>query len=421
MGNDDSLNTKSTDSLLYAAYRDCVNLLVTEDRKLLSKATRLGLADRVLTMTQALPALRRLLPNEEVGKPAALKDDFVYNLDTADPFFHSLKREYDEFPLWVKKVAADHRKCWVYERPEGGIGALLIRKIEEEAVELADSSLPKYRRLKLCTFKVGSTGLRIGELFVKLAVEYAVNNSISEIYLTHFLTEEKDELVDLICEYGFRGVGLNKGGETVFLKKLFPEKQGAAISIVDFHKLYWPCFYDGARARKFIVPIRPGYHDRLFVEIKKRVSLFEMAGQMIVEGNTIRKAYLCHSKSTSLVPGSILLFYRSQDEHAVTALGVVESVYPGVTNEEAVTRVIDRRTVYSRDQIADMMIKPTTVLLFTWHLYLARPVPLNLLQQKGILRGAPQSIIEISHGSYLKVKALGGVDERFAFDKIEVF
>lgn len=211
-GDTDRPNDKIDNSLLYAVYRDSVNLFITEDRKLLGKAARANLADRVLTTAQASSVLRRLLPNEEVGKPAALRDDYVYNLDAADPFFDSLKQEYSEFPEWTKKIAADARKCWVYVRPEGGIGALLIRKIEEEAVELTECSLPKSRRLKLCTFKVGSTGLRIGELFVKLAVEYAVKNSLSEIYLTHFLTAENDELVDLVCEYGFRAVGLNRRG-----------------------------------------------------------------------------------------------------------------------------------------------------------------------------------------------------------------
>jgi len=36
---------------------------------------------------------------------------------------------------------------------------------------------------------------------MKLSLEYAINNDLDEIYLTHF-TKEKDELIELITDYG---------------------------------------------------------------------------------------------------------------------------------------------------------------------------------------------------------------------------
>ena len=262
----------------------------------------------------------------------------------------------------------------------------------------------------------GRHGIKDRGAFLKLAMDYSIRNSISEVYLTHFSVPEKDELVDLICEYGFEAVGLNRRGETIYLKKMFPTGQGICAKAADFHKRYWPCFCDGPETRKFIVPIRPAYHDRLFVELKERVSLFEMAGEMIVEGNTIKKAYLCHSRLKRLSAGSVLLFYRSQTKQAVTALGVVEAVFQGLNDADTIMKAIDRRTVYGRAEIVDMMKKPTTVLLFTWHFYLPRPVTLGALLQESVLRRAPQSITEISHKAYCMVKSRGGIDERFAFN-----
>ena len=158
-------NDKVDNLLLYAVYRNSVNLFVTEDRKLLSKGNHAGLGGRVLPISDAIPLLWRLLPDEDVSRPAALRDEYVYNLDTADTFFDSLKQGYPKFMNWIQRIAAEGRKCWVYSISQGRIGALLVRKIEEEPIERIDSPLPKMRRLKLCTFKVGATGLRIGELF----------------------------------------------------------------------------------------------------------------------------------------------------------------------------------------------------------------------------------------------------------------
>ena len=223
----------------------------------------------------------------------------------------------------------------MYQQNSGQIGALLIRKIETEVIDTIPP-LAKKKRLKLSTFKVESTGYKIGELFIKLAVQYCIENSIGEIYLTHF-TQAEDALVDLIVEYGFSKTAKNPGGEDVFLKEVVIDKQVlSGASPLTISKRYWPSFYDGPHVTKFIVPIRPIYHDRLFVELKELVSLFEMAGQFIVEGNTIRKAYLCHSRIKGLSPGTLLLFYRSQRKQAITSLGITEKVLANVDDKDVI-------------------------------------------------------------------------------------
>ena len=58
----------------------------------------------------------------------------------------------------------------------------------------------------------------------------------------------------------------------------------------------------------------------------------------------------------------------------------------------------------------------TMVILFTWHFHLSNPLKLKDLIKMDILTGAPQSITEISHEKYLRVKSEGGVDERFTLD-----
>jgi len=83
--------------------------------------------------------------------------------------------------------------------------------------------------------------------------------------------------------------------------------------------------------KKFVVPILPVYHNKLFTDYSKRqITLAEYADEFVVEGNTIKKAYLSHSNIKRMQRGDLILFYRSEDEQAITSFGVVEAVYSGV-------------------------------------------------------------------------------------------
>jgi len=418
VGNTSKPNDYVDNVILYAVYRDAVDFLITEDKGIHKKAIRLNLRDRVLSIEDALGIFKKNVGNEKVGRPPALKEEVVHNLDINDPFFDSLKEEYEEFETWFKKISRKGRKCWVHLKKDGTIGALLIYKVENESIG-STPSLPAKKRLKLSTFKATYLGRKIGELFIKLSVEYSINNNVSEIYLTHF-TEEEDYLADLITEYGFNKAARNRNGEDIYIKELLPDREKLrALSPIEVSKKFWPDFYDGPRTKKFIVPIRPEYHERLFIESKgggRQTTLDEHAGEFITEGNTIKKAYICQARITKIYPGDILLFYRSRDRKELTSLGVVERVSLGQKDKDEIMRLVGKRTVYSIAEIEDMAKKPTMVILFTWHFHLSKPLKLGKLKEMEVLKGAPQSIIQISHKKYLKIKSRGDIDERFTVD-----
>ena len=150
----------------------------------------------------------------------------------------------------------------------------------------------------------------------------------------------------------------------------------------------------------------------MFVDYPTRqTKLPEYRGQFIVEGNAIKKAYLCNSHNRSISKGDIMLFYRSEDRQEVTALGVVESVRLYLRRVEEVAKVVEKRTVYSIKEITDMVRQPTIVLLFNWHFYLPHPVTLEELQSMGI--SAPQTLSRLSEAEYLEIRRRAGIDERF--------
>ncbi len=416
VGDSSKLNEYVDNVILYSVFRDAVDFLITEDKGIHNKAVRLGIKDRVLSLEDALDIFEKGFRDAKVGRPPALKEELVHNLNMNDPFFDSLKEEYSEFETWFKKISREGRRCWVHFREDNMIGALLIYKVEDEPID-SDPPFPAKKRLKISTLKVTHMGYKIGELFVKLSIEYSIKNDLAEIYLTHF-TQPNDYLLDLITEYGFIKVAMNRRGEDVFVKKLLPDvKMIKSLPPIEISKKFYPNFYDGIKINKFVVPIRPKYHDRLFIDYTGRqTTLPEHTGEFIIEGNTIKKAYLSHSRTTKISSGDILLFYRSRDTQELTSLGIVESVYTGLKERTEFMRRIGKRTVYSLKEIEEIVKKPTMILLFTWHLHLANPLKLADLKEAHVLTGAPQSITKISHEKYLLVKSRGGIDERFTLD-----
>lgn len=416
VGTPSKINDEVDNAILYSVYKNAVDFLITEDKGIHKKSIQLGIGDRVLCVEEGIGVFGKELLREEVVKPPALKEDAVHNLDLNDAIFDSLKKEYgeSEFSNWFKKSSREGRKCWVYYRMDGSIGALLIRKIEHEAIQ-SIPPLPAKKRLKVATLKVTHIGYKIGELFIKLAIDYSIRNNIYEIYLTHFTNPENDNLVDLITEYGFYKAAVKDNGEDIFVKELLVDKDKiASMHPLEISNMFYPSLYDGDKVNKFLVPIRPEYHQRLFTEHKSRqTSLLEHAGEFIVEGNTIKKAYLSSSKIRTISPGDILLFYRTVDSE-ITSLGVVEKVLYGLRDKDEIFRNVRKRTVYSLEEIEKMAKKPTLVILFKWHFHL--PITLKLKDLKTMGVCVPQSIAQISDENYLHIKKRGGIDERFTIN-----
>lgn len=408
--------------LLYAVYKNAVSFLITEDKAIHKKAFKLKIDERVLSIDEALSVFKSVqLPST----PPAIYKDKVYNLDINDEIFNSLKEDYHpEFEEWFEKIKLQGRDCLVYRNKDGSLGALLIYKDENERIPLKTESLPAKERMKIATLIVSSKGNKIGEFFIQWATNYAIKKNFSEMYLTHFIKPD-DYLVYLIEEYGFINVGQNniintKGDyENVFVKYLNPTHELVESIQKDpskqLSKVFYPKFHDEKHVKKFIVPIWPQYHEKLFIGTERQSTLYEHDHGFIVEGNAIKKAYLSHSNIRKILPGDLLLFYRTNDLKAITCIGVVEKVIPDLENADEITKEVGKRTVYSPKEIKEFANNesPTLVLLFIFSTRLPNNVNIDTLKELGVLSAAPQTITEISHEVYLKLKKEGGIDESF--------
>ena len=405
------LSSKSNEindtEILFAIQKNTADFLITEDYGLQKKAILANLEYRVFSIDSALDYFKNLYARKVISHPL-LKEDCLHNLDIEDPFFDSLKEDYEDskFRKWFKEKSIEGRKCWVYLKDDE-IKALLMLKEEDEPIDTSPQ-IPAGRRLKIATLKVDLSGFKLGELFLKMAFQYCINNQIFETYMTHFRRED-DVLVNLIENYGFESVGfLKKNKEEVFLKNLIPlEKK---LSPVETSKKYYPSFRDSPYVRKFLVPIIPDFHDRLFPDFRQRQMKITDYSEINIPGNAIKKAYLSHSPIKKIRAGDLVLFYRSGDLKAVTAIGVVDQEPLHLNTAEEVVRIVGKRTVYLEKEIKEMA-PPVFVTMFRHHLFLPNLLNLDYLREHDI--PVPQSIIEITHRQYLVIKEGGKLDERF--------
>jgi len=111
-------------------------------------------------------------------------------------------------------------------------------------------------------------------------------------------------------------------------------------------------------------------------------------------GNSIKKAYLSHAQTKQLCEGCIVLFYRSADAHAVTAVGIVEDTLRS-RNADEIARYVGQRTVYTFDDIEKLCEKDVLAIRFRLVKLLGDPISLNELKQNKVIKAAPQSITQL--------------------------
>lgn len=402
-----SPNDACDNEILYALECDAAHALITEDKRLLTKARARGLGNRTYNIQTAEDWLRRLHVPNDVSLPN-IDDVPIHSLtpELSYAFFNSLRDGYAGFDDWFRKKAREHRKAWVYRNHEGILGAICIYDVQIDEAVTDNSEKLDGRALKLCTFKVdqGVRGRKIGELFLKAAFRYGTENACEHIFI-HADVDKHHYLVNLLIDFGFEDRG-DYGSDRVFVKQhpiVAPDDAGMPPH--EYVQRFYPHYQAGTNVRKFLVPIQQGFHRILFPDYDAVQSVLFVAGGSV--GNAIKLAYLCHAAAKNIQPGDVLLFYRTEDEKAVTSLGVVDQ-FAVLDDAAKIAALVSRRTVYSIKEIEDMASRPTKVILFRLIKHLATPVTYQKLQSDGVVTGFIQSITNISDEKFSKVLAAGG-------------
>lgn len=405
-------NDAADNEILYALHCDAAHALITEDRGIHDNARRRGLVDRVFTIQTAEDWLLRLHEEHRVPLPNIEEVD-LYSLTPHldDHFFDSLREGYPEFDTWFRNKARDGQRAWVSRKEDQALGAACIysrqrnEQITEEGLFLEGTAL------KLCTFKVseGARGKKIGELFLKAAFRYATINHLENIFI-HGDRDQHHFLFEMLTDFGFAHVGTHPGtnsSDSVFLKKHPSIPPESTLEPFNYVRSFFPHFRHDKDVGKFIVPIKPIFHDILFPDYESQTDMqLKLLQPRNTAGNAIKLAYLCHAQTRSMAAGDIVLFYRSIDDKAITSLGVVES-YETLDDAAIVASRVKRRTVYSMREIEEMTARPTKVMLFRHVKHLTTPLSRDWLVNHQVTRGTPQSITKISDASFHEILTHG--------------
>jgi len=386
--------------MLSAVLAAAVEFLVTGDGGILSKASRLGIGDRVLTVEDAVAFLESLEGRTPQPPPAVILTK-AYTLDQTDPILDSFREDYGaEFDGWLTKCKLEQRPTWVIrDRERSFLSAVCIIKKLDDELRLGGPTL------KICSLKVADErqGRRYGELLLKTLFLYLFENRYHYAFVTVF--ERHAELIALLEDFGFRRHEPDTGlGERVYVKALHASAtERDAIGPLEYHVRFGPPALKLVEDRVFLVPIQPRYHKLLFPdaepppepEAQLRLPLDLVPLEPRPFGNALRKAYLSNSPSRQLVPGATLLFYRSGDHQGVTCIGVVEQTLVS-RDPVGVAAFVGQRTVYSLGDITGLCGRGEVVaVLFRQDRLLPTPLASDELVFKGVARRAPQSISRV--------------------------
>jgi len=143
------------------------------------------------------------------------------DIDLDDEFFNSLRVDYDGFDDWFKSKSTN--TAYVSYNELGRMDGFLYLKKEYQILDDTTPEFDAKHRAKLGTFKIDAHGTKLGERFIRLVFQFAMNNSLKEIYVTIF--DKHVGLINLLTRYGFElKARKNKetinGQEGVYFKKL---------------------------------------------------------------------------------------------------------------------------------------------------------------------------------------------------------
>jgi len=415
--NNDNIDT----SLLKELFAKRVNFLITEDRKIHTKAAELGISNFIFTIDDFLEKVTSENPALSEYKVLSVRKKYFGEIDLKDSFFDSFREDYNQFDAWFNKKSDE--EAYICQSDKGEMLAFLYIKREGEGENYSDiePAFSKKNRLKIGTFKVISNGYKLGERFLKIVFDNALNYHVDEIYVTLFKkTEEHERLIGLLEDWGFYDYGIKHtptGNELVFVKDFHPQP--------DHHqpKFTYP-FIDRNR-RYFIVPIYPEYHTELLPDSILKTESPKDFIENEPHRNAIQKVYICRSIFRDLIPGDIIVFYRTGGFYrsVTTTVGVVDEVIHDIDNEDHFIQLCRKRSVFTDDELRKhwrynshnrpFIVNFLYLYSFPKRLNLERLIELGIIAD---VRSAPRGFVEITLDQFNIILRESNSDESFIID-----
>lgn len=248
-------------------------------------------------------------------------DDLRYKefaqIDLQDEFFDSLKNDYPGFDDWYIRKQKEGEKAYVKYNDDGTLDGFLFIKNDGDIVDDVEPQLVGEKILKIGTFKINPHKTRLGERFIKIALDHALLEEYEMCYVTIFPKHKK--LIELFEKYGFvkEGIKTSEAGiENVYVKKF-------SVIQNDICKDY-PLIKSN-NVKKYILAIYPKYHTVMFPD-SKLCTERNLITKDIAHTNSIHKVYVCNMGIEVLKKGDIVVLYRTASGNSAEYSSVVTSI-----------------------------------------------------------------------------------------------
>lgn len=348
-----SENDEIDNQLLCEIYCGRADILITEDRRMRNKAIALGIADKVYSINAFIEKATSENPELVNYKALSVRKEYIGNIDVTNVFFDSLRDSYDGFNTWFAKKS--NEEAYICRSDKNMILGFLYLKTEDIDSDYHDIEpvFERKRRLKIGTFKIDSTGFRLGERFIKIIFDNAIERKVDEIYVTLF--EDRQELLALgalLKRWGFYEYGVKKSNgkeERVLVKKMNCYNSSRTIK-----ENYPNVNYN---VSKRILPIYPQYHTTLLPDSQLRTeNEVDFIGN-VPHRYALQKVYVTWGMKNDVRVGDILLFYRIGEEgrkkytSVITTVGVIDEFFSDFASKEHFMSYCENRSVFSKEEL----------------------------------------------------------------------
>jgi predicted nucleic acid-binding protein len=396
---DKNENDRNDTTLLNEVYNYRVDILISEDKKIHSKAEELGISDKVFKINSFLEKVYAENPDLVGYKVLSVQQKLFGELDLNDSFFDSLKEDYPGFIQWFNSKANEKAYVTINEENKRLLSFLYIKV--EQVTELYSDITPFFspkKRLKIGTFKVVSNGVKLGERFLKIIFDNALIQKVSEIYVTIFdKRDEQTRLISLLEEFGFKYYGVKgQSGELVYTRDFTPKFNPSNP------KETFP--FIGLNQSIFLIPIYPGYHTDLLPDSFLRTESPKDYIEHEPHRNAISKVYISRSIERNIKKGDIIIFYRTADKGSayytsvITTIAITEDKIDTIKNEQEFIAKCRKRSVFSDEELKkywnwNTNYRPFIInFLFVHSFPLGKRINRKMLLDLGIISGSENEL-----------------------------
>lgn len=349
---------------------------------------------------------------EHISRETIIDETFDH-CDINDPFFDSLKEDYEGFVDWFARKAKARTHVLIQRDDSKYIQAFLYLKIEEGEVNDVEPVLPPKKRLKIGTFKINGHNTRLGERFFKKIFDYAIRDKVEEVYVTIFNRPMQAKLIETFYSFGFEEKA-RKGEELVLLKNMHtyinnPTKDYPLIALKD--------------RNKYVLSIYPQWHTLMFPDSALYTERYDPILD-VSPTNSIHKIYITSMIGTeNLKRGDIIVIYRSSDRDGqawyrsvYTSICVVEEVkrmYEFIDRED-MNAFIKDYSIFPIEAIDHWFSKRNSVIIkMTYNVALEKRITLGTMIQNLDLHPKYYGFYSLSDEQFINLVRLGNANEDY--------